>query len=289
MKVGVVFPQIEIGADAAAIRDYAQAVEGMGYTHILAYDHVLGADTRNRSDWRGAYTSKDMFHEVFVLFAHLAAITRTLEFVTGVLILPQRQTALVAKQAAEVDVLSGGRLRLGVGVGWNYVEYEALGQDFHTRGKCVEEQILVLRSLWTEPVVDFQGRYHRIAEAGINPLPVQRPIPVWIGGYIDKTLERAARMGDGWFPQAKPPDDTMRQNVEKLRNFAREAGRDPDSIGIEARVTLSAGGPDVWRQHFEGWRDLGATHISINTMGMGLASPQEHVDTLRRARSELGI
>ena len=288
MKTGVVFPQTEIGADPHAIRDYAQAVEALGYTHIMAYDHILGADTSNRPDWRGAYSADDPFHEVFVLFAHLAAITRKIEFVTGVLVLPQRQTALVAKQAAEIDLLSSGRLRVGVGVGWNYVEYEALDEEFHTRGKRVEEQIGLLRALWTEPVVDFQGRYHRIPQAGINPLPVQRPIPIWIGGYIDKTLERAARIGDGWFPRTGPPDDKARENVEKLRELTTQAGRDPNAIGIEPRINLSDD-PDAWRSQYQGWRDLGATHIALVTMGLDLASPQAHVDMLVRARNELGI
>src|SRR5438105_2091500 len=194
MRIGVVFPQTEIGSDPSVIRDYAQAAESIGYKHLLVYDHVLGASTEHRPDWRGPYTSETPFHEPFVLFGYLAAITQQLELVMGVLVLPQRQTALVAKQAAEVDVLSGGRLRLGVGIGWNQVEYEALGEDFHNRGKRIEEQITLLRELWTEPVVDFTGRWHRVAEAGVNPLPMQRPIPIWMGGYADVVLERAGRM-----------------------------------------------------------------------------------------------
>src|SRR6266511_1030020 len=183
MNIGVVFPQVEIGQDPSAVRDYAQAVEAMGYTHILVFDHVLGANPERPGGWKGPYTYRHVFHEPFVLFGYLAAVTQRLELVTGIIILPQRQTALVAKQAAAVDVLTRGRLRLGVGIGWNHVEYEALNEDFHTRGRRVSEQITVMRKLWTEPVVNFKGSYHHLDRAGINPLPVQRPIPVWMGAW----------------------------------------------------------------------------------------------------------
>jgi probable F420-dependent oxidoreductase len=286
MKIGVVFPQTEIGADPSGIRDYAQAVEEMGYTHILAYDHVLGASVRNRPDWSGPYTSDTMFHEVLVLFGFLAGVTRRVELVSGVLILPQRQTALVAKQAAEVDVLSGGRLRLGVGVGWNEVEYEALGENFHDRGKRIEEQIEVMRRLWTEEVVDFKGRWHTITEAGLNPLPVQRPIPVWIGAYAEAVLERIGRIGDGWFPQMQPTDKA-RELIEKLREHTVRAGRDPGSVGIEARISMRGQTPDGWRAQLEGWRALGATHASANTMGLGLQGVSDHLEMLRRFREIL--
>src|SRR5579875_203722 len=199
MQIGVTFPQTEIGADPTAIREYVQAVEEMGYQHLVAFDHVLGAETRNRPGWKG-YTYKDMFHEPFVLFGYLAALTK-LELVTAVIILPQRQTALVAKQATEVDVLTGGRLRLGVGVGWNQVEYEALGTNFRTRGRLIEEQIRVLRLLWSQQSVTYRGTFHTITDAGLNPLPVQRPIPIWMGGQADVALRRIARLADGWFPE----------------------------------------------------------------------------------------
>ncbi len=286
MQTGVVFPQTEIGADPATIRDYAQAVEGMGYSHILAYDHVLGADTRSRPDWRGPYTSETLFHEPFVLFGYLAAVTQKVGLVTGVIILPQRQTALTAKQAAEVDVLSGGRLRLGVGVGWNEVEYTGLNEEFGNRGKRIEEQIEVLRKLWTEPVVDFQGQYHTVPGAGINPLPVQRPIPIWIGGSAEAVLRRIARIGDGWFPQM-PPNEQARDMLEQLRSYTRQAGRDPASVGIEARITLRDPDPDSWRRQYTGWQQLGATHIGINTMGLNLPSPQAHLDMLERFKQEV--
>jgi probable F420-dependent oxidoreductase len=288
VQIGVVFPQTEIGNDPEAIRDYARRVEALGYRHLMVYDHVLGASTLNRPDWRGAYTSESAFHEVFVLLAHLAAITERLEFVMAVLVLPQRQTALVAKQAASLDLLSGGRLRLGVGVGWNAVEYEALNENFHDRGARSEEQIAVLRALWTEPVVSFKGRWHTITEAGINPLPAQRPIPVWIGGYTEVTLRRVAKLGDGYFPRGAP-DAEAAALVQRLRGYAAELGRDPASIGIDARIEVGRGTPEEWRALADGWRGLGATHLSLNTMGAKLPNAAAHVAALERAAEALGV
>lgn len=285
MQIGVTFPQTEIGADPVAIRDYAQAAEGAGYSHLVAFDHVLGADPTNRPGWQ-KYTSQHMFHEPFVLFGYLAALTK-LELVTAVIILPQRQTALVAKQAVEVDILTGGKMRLGVGVGWNPVEYEALGLDFRTRGRAIEEQIAVMRLLWSQEVVSYQGQFHTITEAGLNPLPVRRSIPVWIGGITDIVLRRIARIGDGWFPQG-PPDDQMRETLERLRSYVREAGRDRSSVGIEARVSLSNGNLDTLVRLTEEWRRLGATHISLNTMGAGLKSPAEHIQAIQRYKEAVG-
>jgi probable F420-dependent oxidoreductase len=286
LQVGVTFPQNEIGADPKTIRDYAQAAEDLGYEHLLAYDHVLGADPSNREGWRG-YTHETMFHEPLTLFCYLAAITQHLELVSGVIVLPQRQTALVAKQAAEVDVFSSGRLRLGVGIGWNAVEYEALGEDFSTRGARIEEQIEVMRLLWTQEVVSYEGKYHRIDEAGINPLPVQRPIPVWMGARADVGLRRTARVAGGWFPLG-PPDEKMREALKRLRDYVEEAGRDPESVGIEARLDVARVPPEEWVAQTEAWRSLGATHISINTMNAGLGSPREHVETIQRYKEALG-
>jgi probable F420-dependent oxidoreductase len=279
MQIGVTFPQTEIGADPLVIRDYAQTAEGLGYQHLVIFDHVLGADPTHRPGWQG-YTQKDMFHEPFVLFGYLAALTH-LELVTAVIILPQRQTALVAKQAAEVAILTGGKLRLGVGVGWNPVEYEALGMNFHTRGRVIEEQIEVLRLLWSQQIVSYHGQSHTITEAGLNPLPVRRSIPIWTGGRADVLLRRTARIADGWFPQGQP-DEQMRQAVERLRRYIREAGRDPGSVGIEARMNAADGDLDEWVRQTKGWRELGATHISINTMGAGFKSPDEHIEAIRR-------
>ena len=232
MKLGVVFPQIEIGADPGAVRAYGQAVEQIGYHHILAYEHVVGANTASRPNWRGPYDIDSVFHEPFVLFGYLAGLTERIEFATGIVILPQRQTVLVAKQAAALDVLCGGRLRLGIGIGWNAVEYEALGTDFHNRGRRCEEQVALLRALWTERAVTFDGTWHRVTDAGIQPLPVQRPIPLWFGGGDERVLRRIARLADGWMPQFEP-DDAGRALLARMQNYAREYGRDPAAIRPE--------------------------------------------------------
>jgi probable F420-dependent oxidoreductase len=284
MQLGVIFPQTEIGADPKAIRDFAQAAEDMGYAHLIVFDHVLGADTAYHQNWQGPYTKADMFHEPFVLYGYLAAITQRLELVTAVIILGQRQTALVAKQAAAVDVLSGGRLRLGVGIGWNAVEYEALGENFHDRGKRSEEQITVLRALWTQEEVDFHGRWHHITHAGINPLPIQRPIPLWLGGRAEAVVERVGRLSDGWFPQFAP-DDAGRATIERMHGYARAAGRNPAAIGIEGRISLADSKPDDWSRLAEAWGSLGATHLSVNTMRAGLKTPDAHIDAIRRFRA----
>ncbi|MBI3997989.1 MAG: LLM class F420-dependent oxidoreductase [Armatimonadetes bacterium] len=288
MHLGVVFPQTEIGTDPVAIRDFAQAVEALGYHHLLTYDHVLGAHIADRLGWLG-YTMEDMFHEPFVLFGYLAGCTQRLELVTGILILPQRQTALVAKQAAELDVLSGGRLRLGVGVGWNSVEYQALGMNFHTRGARMEEQVKVLRALWTQESVTFHGRWHHIEEAGINPLPVRRPIPLWMGGESDAAVNRVARVGDGWFPggslvneRTRLPAATREEQVARLHRYLEAAGRDPSAVGIEGRISIARGGPEDWRLEVERWRALGATHVSVATMRANLKTPDAHIAAVRR-------
>ena len=286
MNIGVVFPQAEIGQDPAAIRDYAQAVEAMGYTHILAFDHVLGANPERPGGWKGPYTYRHAFHEPFVLFGFLAGVTRRVELVTGILILPQRQTALVAKQAAAVDVLSRGRLRLGVGVGWNPVEFEALGEEFKNRGKRVEEQIDLMRALWTKELVTFQGQWHRVPDAGINPLPVQRPIPVWMGGESEVVVRRAARLADGWMPHFRPGPDAQ-AIVDRLHGHIKEAGRDPGTFGIEGRMTLAQVPPGQRTKEIAEWRAMrGITHLCIHTVGLGLMTPDEHVRTLERFRKE---
>lgn len=285
MRIGAVFPQTEIGSDPGVIREYVTAVEEMGFDHLVIYDHVVGASVAHRPDWRGPYTSETLFHEPFVLFGYLAALTTRLELVTGVIILPQRQTVLVAKQAAEVDVLSGGRMRLGVGIGWNEVEYEALGEDFHTRGRRLEEQVEVLRALWTQPVVTYTGKWHTITEAGLNPLPVQRPIPIWFGGVADVAMRRIARMGDGWMPQM-PPNERARELVEQLRADIRAAGRSEDAVGIEARLGLGQIRDEAgWTDFARGWRELGATHLDLNTMGSGFTDIGQHLDALRSAKA----
>ena len=284
MRYGVVFPQTEIGKDPSAIRDFAQAAEELGYHHLLAYDHVVGANPASRPGWRPPYTYKDMFHEPFVLFGYLAGLTKRIELVTGVIILPQRQTVLVAKQAAALDVLSGGRLRLGIGIGWNPVEYEALGENFKNRGRRSEEQVEVMRKLWTQELVTFEGEWYKITDAGLNPLPIQRPIPIWFGGGHDQTLRRVARLGDGWFPLLGP-DDKCRAMIEKIRAYTREAGRDPSSIGIEGRLAIGQRSEEEWAKDVEAWQSLGATHVTANTMKAGFSSPSGHVEAIRRFRA----
>jgi len=287
MKIGVVFPQTEIGQDPSAIREYTQAVEAMGYTHILAFDHVLGANPDRPGGWKGPYTYRHAFHEPFVLFGFCAAVTRRLELVTGIVILPQRQTALVAKQAAAVDVLSGGRLRLGIGVGWNPVEFEALGESFKNRGRRVEEQIELMRLLWTKELVTFDGQWHRVPDAGINPLPVQQPIPVWMGGESDVVFRRAARLADGWMPHFRPGADAQ-ATVDRLHSLVREAGRDPARFGIEGRFSLAQVPVEERVKEMAAWRALrGITHLCVNTMGLGLASPGDHVRALERFQRDV--
>lgn len=281
MRIGVVYPQTEYGSDPQAIKDYAQTAEGLGFTHVLAYDHVLGANPDRPGGLQGPYTYRDPFQEPFVLFAFMAAVTERLEFTTGILILPQRQTALAAKQAASLDVLSGGRVRLGVGIGWNKVEYVALNEDFHTRGKRIEEQTALLRKLWTEPLVTYTGRWDQVPDAGLNPLPVQRPIPIWFGGHADAVLQRTARLGDGWMPNYRTPEDA-RPALEALRRYTRAAGRPPGAVGIEARLHYGTGDPESWRSLLEGWRAAGATHLTMNTMRAGFDTPQAHLAALER-------
>ena len=280
MRIGVVFPQTELGGDAGAVRAYAQRAEELGFTHLLAYDHVVGADATVHTGWDGPYDVHTTFHEPMVLYGYLAAVT-SMELVTGVIILPQRQTVLAAKQAAEVDLLTGGKFRLGVGIGWNRVEYEALGQDFSTRGKRLEEQITVLRQLWTKQAVTFGGSFDRITGAGLAPLPVQRPIPVWVGAQSPRAYRRAGRLGDGWFPQIAPGPqlDEARQIVTEA---AVEAGRDPASLGMEGQLRWQED-QDKLAAAMRQWQHAGATHLSVNTMGAGFRTVDDHLAALATA------
>jgi probable F420-dependent oxidoreductase len=280
MRIGAVFPQTELGGDPGAVRAYAQRVSELGYRHILAYDHVLGADRAVHQGWDRPYDVTTTFHEPMVLFGFLAGIT-SLELVTGIIILPQRQTALVAKQAAEVDLLTGGRFRLGVGLGWNAVEYEALGQDFSSRGKRVAEQVDLLRRLWTEPSLSFHGSYHTVTGAGLAPLPVQRPIPVWFGAQSAPAYRRAGQLADGWFPQV-PPGPRLDEARAVVEHAAQEAGRDPAALGMEGRVTWRGDAAAVAGE-VRAWHEAGATHVSVNTMGAGLATVDDHLAALEAA------
>ncbi|MDC0236910.1 LLM class F420-dependent oxidoreductase [Gammaproteobacteria bacterium] len=284
MKLGAVFPQTEIGADPDDVARFATTAEELGYDHLVAYDHVLGANTASRPDWQGPYTSHSMFHEPFVLFGYLAGVTSTLELVTAVIILPQRQTALVAKQAACIDVISRGRLRLGIGTGWNAVEYDALNEDFSNRGLRSEEQIDVLRKLWADETVTFNGKWHQIEDAGINPLPESRSIPVWLGGMAPQVIERVGRIADGWFPFFNP---NLVEQLKEVHRFAELAGRDPASIGIECMAPLADAGNQA-RDQLKNLQDIGVTHSAVVTMNAGLVGAQQHIDALKRYRDATG-
>ena len=288
MQFGVVYPQTDHPTDGPAVRDFAQAVEGLGFSHVAAYEHVLGANPDRPGGWKGPYTYQATFLEPFVLYTFMAAHTTRLGFFTGILILPQRQTALVAKQAATLDVLSGGRFRLGVGLGWNPVEYIGLGEDFHTRGRKIEEQVEVLRLLWTKPLVTYQGRWHHIEDAGLNPLPLQQPIPIWFGGHHERVLRRAARLGDGWAPSYRTAADA-RPSMDKLQATLAAAGRTLGQFGLEVRLPYGDGKPDVWAARVAEWEVAGATHLGFNTLGAGFTRPEEHIAALRQFAETVGI
>lgn len=288
MKIGVVFPQTEFGNDIPALKDYTQTAEELGYSHILAYDHILGADPDRPEGWKGPYTHKDPFHEVFSLFSFMAAITSTIEFATGVLVLPQRETAVAAKQAAELDVLSEGRLRLGIGIGWNQVEFTALNQDFSNRGRRIEEQLEVMRKLWTEPLVNYAGKWHNIPNAGLNPMPVQQPIPVWFGGHHDNVLRRIGESGDGWMTNFRQADQA-KPSLKKIAEFAQAAGRDPQEIGLEPRINFDDGDPKVWHNTLDDWREVNASHITLNTMYSDFSTPEKHIEAIKKFAEAVGL
>jgi len=288
MKIGFVYPQTEFGNDPYAIRDLAQAAEGLGFSHVLAYDDVLGVNPDRSEDWEGPYDFQTQFQSPLLLFSYMAAVTIKLGFITGILILPQRQTALVAKQAATLDVLCNGHLRLGVGLGWNKPEYVALGENFHDRGRRIEEQVSVLRQLWTQPTVNFSGRWHTIPDAGINPLPIQRPIPIWFGGHAEPVLRRAATIGDGWIPNFRNAEDAQ-PTLIRVDGYLEQAGRSRSSFGIEARIRHDDGNPAAWEQLLKGWEDAGATHISFNTMQAGFDTPAKHLESLQLFASTMDI
>jgi len=276
---------MEIGADPAVIREYAETADQAGYDHLIAYDHVLGVDPNRPGRGAGAYTNESLFHEPFVLFGFLAAVTTRIECWTGVLILPQRPTALVAKQAAEVAVLSGGRFVMGVGVGWNPVEYEALGQDFHTRGRRIEEQVGLLRQLWAHDTLTFEGQFDRVTAAGINPLP-GHAIPIWMGGRADRVLDRIGRIGDGWLvdPRLRDEPSSITPYLEQIHDAARAVGRAPSEIGIEGRVSIAGLTVPQQVELAHDWEALGCTHLSLNTMGADLETPTDHLEAIRAFR-----
>lgn len=278
LKTGAIFPHTELDEHSLSVKTYGQRVQSLGFSHIVAYDHVVGADPAVHRNWKGYYDVRSTFHEPFVMFGYLAAIT-DVELVTSVIVLPQRQTALVAKQAAEVDLLCGGRFRLGVGVGWNHVEYGALGKDFGDRGRRMDEQIQLLRRLWCDQSVTFDGQWEQVSGAGLAPRPVQRPIPIWCGGMSDPGFRRAGRLADGWFPLV-PLGTELERAMKVVRASAEDAGRDPATIGMEGRIDWSGG--DVGRviDEMGRWAEYGASHVSINTMRAGLKGVDAHLGAL---------
>ena len=293
MQLGALLPLGDIGGDPAVVREYAQAAEVIGYDFLEAPDHVLGINAASRPGW-DRNSSEDLFHDPFVLFGYLAGCTSRLGFATGVLILPQRQTALVAKQAACLDVLCGGRFRLGIGVGWNEAEFVGLNEDFHNRGRRSEEQVQLMQALWAEPHVKFEGRWHTIEDAGINPRPQSGAVPVWFGGHHERTLQRVAKWGDGWMPNAYPPDRSALDVFARLRSMTEAAGRDPAQIGIEFWVSMGEGGEREWAEEARFWKAAGATHICLTTTfnrrhhrritGRTMA---DHLGALRRYRTAI--
>jgi probable F420-dependent oxidoreductase len=268
VQLGAVFSHGEVGGDLASIRDWAQAAQDLGYDFVVVSDHVVGADAAAHPELPRVFPLDIPLHEPLTLFAFLAGAAPRLGFLSSVVILPQRQTVLVAKQAAEVDWLSGGKLRLGVGIGWNPVEFTALGLEFRNRARRFEEQLTVMRRLWTEPQVTFAGRYHTLEAVGINPLPVQRPIPLWIGASAEAAVKRACAIGDGYLPLSPLPGG-WQATIERVHGWLREAGRDPASFGIEGRLNAATGTPDDWAQAVAMWRGFGASHLSVGVQGLG--------------------
>jgi probable F420-dependent oxidoreductase len=291
MQLGALMPLGDIGGDPAVVREYAQAAEVIGYDFLEAPDHVLGINAASRPGW-DRNNSEDLFHDPFVLFGYLAGCTSKLGFATGVLILPQRQTVLVAKQAACIDVLCGGRFRLGIGVGWNEAEFVGLIEDFHNRGRRSEEQVQLMQALWAEPHVKFEGRWHTIDDAGINPRPASGAVPVWFGGHHERTLQRVAKWGDGWMPNAYPPDRSALDVFARLRSMTEAAGRDPAQTGIEVWVSMGEGGEREWAEEARFWKAAGATHLCLTTTfnrrhhrRIAGRTMSDHLGALRRYRT----
>jgi probable F420-dependent oxidoreductase len=288
MRIGVIFPHFEFSTDPTAVRDYAQKAEALGFTHIGADDHIIGPNPERPGGWRGWVTYDVEFFEPFVLFGFMASVTQKIEFETCVLLLPQRQTVLVAKQAGTLDVLSGGRLRLGIGNGWNEIEYISLGADFTNRGKRIEEQVSLLRKLWSQRLVDFHGKWHSIPDAGMSPMPLQQPIPIWFGGQSEPVIRRTAYMGDGWMPLYGSAEEA-RPGLERLAFYLNEAGRSREGFGLEARLSYGSGQADEWHKKIGGWQSIGATHLSLITTGIGFSKPEQHLAAMEHFAQEMGL
>jgi len=289
MEIGVTLPMMEIGPGPDELIDFATRAEDAGYRHLLTYDHVVGVNP-DREGWNGPYDYEDQFHEPLTTFSLLAGRTDDLEYVTGILIAPQRRTALIAKQAAQVDRFTDGQFRMGVGIGWNEPEYVTLGEDFSARGRRIEEQVELLGKFWTNELVEFDGEFHEIPDVGIRPLPVQQPIPLWMGGMADPVKRRIARMADGWIPQFQP-DEKGEAHMADLAEHAEEVGRDPDDIGLHGRMETAPGEEDAWIETARAWRDLGADHLSINTMYQGIdrGNHADHIERIADTLSETGL
>ena len=288
IQIGAFFPTNDMPADRVAIRDWAQAAEAIGFDFVVVSDHVLGADWSALPDFdesfvnaNGSYDVDDSFHEIFVTMAYIAAVTERVGLASGILILPQRQTALVAKQAAQLDVVSGGRLRLGIGVGWNPVEYEALGQDWRVRGRRQVEQIELMNQLWTNRTVTFDGEFDRVNHAGIKPLPIQQPIPIWFGGEAEPVLRRAAKYGQGWLPRFRP-DEQLEGPLERLHTYLQAEGREPSTFGLEGWVLSNIGGPDQWQTEAERWVNVGATHVTFYTSKLGIGGVEQQIEAMNQ-------
>jgi probable F420-dependent oxidoreductase len=292
LKIGAVYPQVELHGDPLALYRFSRAIEAMGYDHLLMYDHVVGAARVERDPplWEsGPYTDAHPFHDPLIAFAYLAGITQRIDLVTGILILPQRQTVLVAKQATGVALISGGRLHLGVGTGWNHVEYDALGQDFASRGARLDEQIPYLRRLWAEPLVSFAGRFDRIDRGNILPRP-KRPIPIYCGGFTEPAFRRAARLADGFIFAADVAGAIAGWN--RVRQLLAEVGRETDGFRAQYMVQKAGGDGIALGETIDAlkrWADAGGTHASIVTMGLGHTHATAHLDYLDLVRCRAGI
>ncbi|MDP6829963.1 MAG: LLM class F420-dependent oxidoreductase [Alphaproteobacteria bacterium] len=289
MDFGISFPQTQIGNDPAVIRNFVTTAEELGFQRLTLVDHILGAKEARDAPWAVHYTIEYGFHEPMTLFAWIAGFTEKIQLVTANVVLPQRQTELVAKQAAEIDILTGGRMVLGIGVGWSKSEFEALGMNFANRGDRIEEQVDLLRRLWTDELVDFKGQWHEMSDMGMNPLPIQRPIPIWFGAMADVAIRRAARIGDGWLmsPRTKP-DDVMKQKIEVFHQAARAVGRDPAELGIDATVFAEDRGPNEWLSEAAAWREMGATSVTFRTSESGFTHIDQHLDAMRKLADAVG-
>jgi probable F420-dependent oxidoreductase len=293
MKIGAVFPQTEISSDPVIIKDFAQAVEALGFNHLLAYDHVVGQDTRNLPDWNMPYNHETSFQEPLMLFSYLAGVTSALSFMTSVIILPQRQTTLVAKQAANLDIYCEGRLRLGVGLGWNKIEYEALNEKFENRATRMDEQIEFLRKCWTEESFNYKNTFHNMNDGGINPLPIQRPIPIWVGGFSEAAMKRAARLSDGWLPYAIAAKDAE-STLRTFRAMVKAEGRAEDCVPVENIIFMGTTLGDPQRsveaaiEDAHQWKAAGIDYVSLDTMGAGYGNIKEHLSALETFKNAVG-